>query len=589
MSHQESSLSVKHWRNFLNERKKCGPGETLIRGGDGEPDMCADTEDLEHFVADPTGTHEEFFDEPFWPEEEPEGWSVTDKEFTETLSKSGILFNRAIDLDSPYFAMPARFDIDLDDIEYDDLDLPIDKVTKTEVPMWLVDVLNGKPIGWMEFDDMEGIKVLPGARRLARTWASPMSFMQLRSLGNLGTEQGYPFYVEDAAELKDTGDMLRLGQKLETVYHKDGSVHSGHDSHGSGRDFDISIPFNPNVLPSGQSIKKDGSGFLKKWNPLLKAKNLDVGRALAVIRHFSPTSQKIAIDKRYHPALRKHARELKENGVMSQSEYNTIFKSGQLVSWGGKNGGNHANHFHVRLKSVHAMQKIDFNYASAFSYQRIPEVPDAPMTYGTKIPGAPEPLIMPPMTIGPGAPEREQETEEKPFWEEGDEDVPSTASPTRTRPTRASPTRTRPTRTKKRTRTRKPTGARLPVDPNTGKTRAWTPEELEILRSLDESQKIINIVNEQMPGMDPAAQRLQMQKQVIQMQLGPIITQALDFIFTLGSLDDPAAANQSSMYENRVESIIRDFNDGKMEPQEASVSLGRVVDEMGRKVQKFMS
>jgi len=109
------------------------------------------------------------------------------------------------------------------------------------------------------------------------------------------------------------------------------------------------------------------------------------------------------------------------------------------------------------------------------------------------------------------------------------------------------------------------------------------------LRSLDESQKIINIVNEQMPGMDPAAQRLQMQKQVIQMQLGPIITQALDFIFTLGSLDDPAAANQSSMYGNRVESIIRDFNDGKMEPQEASVSLGRVVDEMGRKVQKFMS
>ena len=43
------------------------------------------------------------------------------------------------------------------------------------------------------------------------------------------------------------------------------------------------------------------------------------------------------------------------------------------------------------------------------------------------------------------------------------------------------------------------------------------------------------------------------------------------------------------MYGNRVESLIRDFNDGKMEPQEASVSLGRVVDEMGRKVQKFMS
>ena len=59
MSNQESFLSVKHWRNFLNEKRwsgpqkiaKCGPGETLIKGGDQESDMCADTEELESFIA----------------------------------------------------------------------------------------------------------------------------------------------------------------------------------------------------------------------------------------------------------------------------------------------------------------------------------------------------------------------------------------------------------------------------------------------------------------------------------------------------------------------------------------------------------
>ena len=585
MSNQESFLSVKHWRNFLNERKKCGPGETWIPGTLGYASgKCVSTEELESFIANPPqvdispesrATRKKSYIPP--PKEDyidaadPVGETPTFGDIDvppgagtsrSELAQMGILFNQLIDLDNPYFAMPARFNVNKDDITYDEGGKAIDAITGLEVPEWLQDVLMGNPIGWMQFNDVQGIKVLPKAVKKERTWGSPMTFMQLNALGGLGTEQGYPYYVEDVAELKDTGNMLRLGQKV-----------GGHDSHGSGRDFDISIPLNPNVLPSGQSIKKDGSGFLKKWSPLLNAENLDVARALAVIRHFSPTSQKIAIDKRYHPALRKHARELKENGVMSQSEYNTIFKSGQLVSWGGgtcvkrdpdtgecikkvrNKHGNHANHFHIRLKPVHAMKKLDYSYTieAAKNLENLENIGEKPFweyedhpTSPIKDPKTPD-VVMPPEHIHVKTP------------------------------------RTRPTRT------RKQKGARLPVDTKTGKTRAWTPEELEILRSLDESQKIINIVNEQMPGMDPAAQRLQMQKQVIQMQLGPIITQALDFIFTLGSLDDPAAANQSSMYENRVESIIRDFNDGKMEPQEASVSLGRVVDEMGRKVQKFMS
>jgi hypothetical protein len=43
------------------------------------------------------------------------------------------------------------------------------------------------------------------------------------------------------------------------------------------------------------------------------------------------------------------------------------------------------------------------------------------------------------------------------------------------------------------------------------------------------------------------------------------------------------------MYANRIQAELRDFFSGKEDPMESMMDLGPIVDEMGRKLQKFMS
>ena len=133
----------------------------------------------------------------------------------------------------------------------------------------------------------------------------------------------------------------------------------------------------------------------------------------------------------------------------------------------------------------------------------------------------------------------------------------------------------------------------------------FSPAELELLKKFLKEYKfkeLINLLREwknkeyliEQPMMDPAmmdpaAQRMQMAKQAIQMQYAPLFAQAADIMFTLNSLEDPAAKQQARIYANRILAVLRDFFSGKEDPMESMMDLGPIVDEMGRKLQKFMS
>ena len=308
----------------------------------------------------------------------------------------------------------------------------------------------------------------------------------------------------------------------------------GHLSHLGGTDVDFSIP--NKSTPSGQSVRKNGKRFLPHGHKLLKPEHLDVDRTLAVLRHIMPHSKLVFLWPGYYPQLKDRAKELIRSNKRTQEEYSLIFKKGKLQAGcraGVRNCLDHDNHFHVRFKG--------------------PQIPKYSIEYA-------------------------------PWYRTGRTSLSKSEKYLRT--TKQGKT------VKKFGRLRKASGNPYTLEQIKALERALKEYKFKELINLLREWKSKEYLAEQPMDpamMDPAAQRMQMQKQVIQMQLGPIITQAADIMFTLNSLEDPAAKQQARMYADRIQGAFRDFLSGDQEPAESIQNLGPIVDEMGRKLQKFMS
>ena len=366
-----------------------------------------------------------------------------------------------------------------------------------------------------------------------RAYGTVQTKINLISLGHTPDAKKYPFYVEDISELVDTGNVVSVGHKF------------GHLSHKTGRDVDISIPMNPSVIPSGQSIKKTGRGFISKHSSLLTAKNLDVGRTLEVLRYMMPRSEKIFLDPRYYAVLRKHAKKMIKDKKMDKSEYKLIFRSGRLQAGckrGEPNCHSHANHFHFRFKAGAAVHSQAIGSKSGLSriYQ----------TYAPWYRTAAVRKLPPKLQKAIKRIERGSKKDRELF------------------------------KYLKDLRRTGPKGLEKP-----------SKEDLETLYQMFKENKFKKHLIEQGPGMpmlDPATQRLQMQKQIIQMEYGPLKTQADDMIFTLNTLEDPRAKQQANKFSGQIELIDQQFHNGQLEPQEAAKKLETIIPTIGKMLDSLM-
>jgi hypothetical protein len=370
----------------------------------------------------------------------------------------------------------------------------------------------------------------PGVKYVVprNSWGTVQTKILLTSLGKLPGAIEKPFVIRDVTQFVDTGDYVSVGHPF------------GHLSHLDGRDVDFSIP--NKTTASGQSVGENGKRFLPHGHELLGRQHFDVDRTLTVLRHYMPHSEKVFLWTGYHPQLENRAKELIRNNKMTQEEYNLIFTSGNLQA-GCKSGVRHCrdhdNHFHIRFKGT-PLPKYSANYAPWYH-----NVASSPLS-----------RIL-----------RKQRHEQLPGGK-------------------------RSNIMDKIRHLKKASG------------KAFTRKQLKALeRGLKEYKfkELINLLREwknkeyliEQPMdpamMDPAAQRMQMAKQAIQMQYAPLFAQAADIMYTLNSLEDPAAKQQARIYADRIQSEFRDFFSGKEDPMESMMDLGPIVDEMGRKLQKFMS
>jgi hypothetical protein len=370
----------------------------------------------------------------------------------------------------------------------------------------------------------------PGVKYVVpgNAWGTVQTKIFLTSLGKLPGAIEKPFIVRDLTQLVDTGDYVSVGHPF------------GHLSHLDGTDADLSIP--NKTTASGQSVDENEKRFLPHRHKLLGRQHFDVDRTLAVLRHYMPHSELIFLWAGYYPQLQARAAGLIRDNKMTQEEYNLIFTSGNLqpgCKKGRRHCRDHDNHFHIRFKGP-SLPKYSANYAPWYHKAGVTPLSKSLRKQRQELmPGGKKSKVMDRIN-----------------------------------------------------QLRKASG------------KPFTPEEIEVLqRVLREYKfkKLVSLLKEwknkkyliEQPMdpamMDPATQRLQMAKQAIQMQYGPLFTQAADIMFTLNSLEDPAAKQQARIYADRIQAELRDFFSGKEDPMESMMDLGPIVDEMGRKLERFMS
>ena len=94
------------------------------------------------------------------------------------------------------------------------------------------------------------------------------------------------------------------------------------------------------------SIREKENG---KWGfKNIKAKQLDLDRTLTFLVHAAPKAKYVFMDKSFHKPLKVRAKEMVNQGTMTQETYEKLFGR----KWGKgivRHEPHHKNHFHVRL------------------------------------------------------------------------------------------------------------------------------------------------------------------------------------------------------------------------------------------------
>ena len=169
--------------------------------------------------------------------------------------------------------------------------------------------------GLVEISEIEGINIKTSRNR---QYGTVEMRDYLKSLANVG---GGNYYIGDISS-------------------EHGGEISGHVSHQSGIDADISIP----TTGDGQAVSVRGS----RWGFRSALRNIDYNRTLAFLRHSAPYSKRILLDRRFFPELKRLAQEEISAGRMRQEEYDRLFVGYRKIV---QHVNGHHNHFHVRLNT----------------------------------------------------------------------------------------------------------------------------------------------------------------------------------------------------------------------------------------------
>jgi len=554
MWNEESSLAVNSWRNFLNEEKPPELGTVDVE----EP--TEPTEPIKPIEPIEPGAPPAAAPPQKPPKEELEAdLELAKKHYPmcqkdpdrctrfrpETLSSLATpIYDRQITLtlddipsDLSSFLNPIGKGVADDGTEF-----YFDEITNERVSENFYKFVN-RPHGWVQSINIPNVRTVKSpVKFLQNGWGVPFMKIYLTSLGRLNGADTTPYFIEDISPLIDTGDEVAIGYKFKGW---------SHVSHLKGGDIDVSIPLKKDLVPWGQSVRKDFKGLMRHDDSrLLNPETyLDKERSLDFLRHTIPYARFVFIEKNIRNSIENYAKNEVVEGRLPQEEFNSIFKSNKITPGCAKkvngkpvaNCRNHNNHFHVRLLK---------KYAPPLAPVRISYAPWYRETATTgkyiNIPKVPTPI--------------------------GTEKIKKLYDPKG----KLTPAQLR--------------AFRDFMDLTKKKLKEYKFKEL--IRLIKEWKNKEYLIEQSMMDpamMDPAAQRMQMQKQVIQMQLGPIMTQAADIMFTLNSLEDPAAKQQARMYADRIQGAFRDFLSGDQEPVESIQKLGPIVDEMGRRLQKFMS
>ena len=529
MWNEESSLAVNHWRDFLNEEK---PPEL---------ETAVEIEEPIEPGAPPATS----------PPQEP-----TPEELHADLEKASVkypicktnpeLCRKVKKLDPDVYEdqillkledIPSRLDINKDEIEYDNEGMPTDMITKEVLTDNFVNFLNRQG-GWQRFAGSDRII----AATPQHAWGTTRTVLLLQSLAfKVPDTDKSPIVVRNLSRGTVTGDAYDIGGGFPP-----------HVSHKDGRDVDISVALLTSKYSGGQSVDQKGR-FLGHGNRMLNY--FDPVRNAALVRVLAPHSKNIFLWSGHKRKLMNHFDELIKQNEMTKEEKRDIsikISDGCSKRSGKRTCRDHDNHFHIRFHGESLPRYVNrfapWYKRTGTGYQNLSDTQKARMMKLYKAAGAIK------SDIKPGGKDAK-------LW-------------------------------------------KVINDMERTDGRALTRQEKQDLYDLWKEHKFKEIVNllkewkskkylfEQPMDpamMDPAAQRMQMQKQVIQMQFGPIITQAADIMFTLNSLEDPAAKQQARIYADRIQGSLRDFLSGKQEPMESIEKLGPIVDEMGRKLQRFMS
>ena len=575
MWNEESSLTVNHWRSFLNEQELPpevdeDPIEKLTQPAPvaaGPPTTSPPTTSLPAKpTADDYHKHPELVERDY-PEciRRPEACQARPPHLQPEIYKKPVILSKddiptRLDIDSShiiwrwadgsYQLYPDDFSISGPSIPYDSRDIrdvhDISIPTVKPLTNNFLELIN-RAGGWVKVESVPGVKVA----RNSWSYGSVATKLILTAMGTLKDAETYPFLVRDVSFLYDSGDKVSIGVES-----------GGHLSHKKGVDVDLSIPLKPSVNQLGQSVTRNGNSFLAHGS--INPSHLDLARAFAVLQHNAPHSEKIFLWRGHRIALSAYADTLINNGDLTRAEKRNIFKKiSDGCARGVRRCKDHDNHFHIRYHKKYALAPYNKRFAPWYNVAGSPKET-------AKIKRALKILSQLPLRSYIDSKGR------------------------------------RPT-----AQQRKSIQRLLDLPPEiidaykkeNERRRKFGIKEFKIIEKFLKEYKfkeLINLLTEQKtkeklveqpqgPPMDPAAQRLEMQKQIIQMQLGPMITQAADLMFTLNSLEDPAADNQARMYADRIQGEIRDLLSGKREPMESAQRFGPLVDEMGRKLQKFMS